>query len=498
MADMGDHCPICLDPMNDLTFTMPCLHKFCYSCLSRWVGLNNKCPLCKTSVTSLIHSIEDDKIFEETKLYSPHREEEEYLDWDPFIWTEARRWANISLNSVRLENSTTVDTSGRPSDGAGNPTSTRPRDSTSTGLGFVPLTPDGGAGAPHLRPLVTWMNSWLLNYYNDETTASVMCGIVMDELCEHAFNSAALTRLLRPLLHTQTDLFVIRLLAEASQCVFPSTARTLRVSTGVQFLDDTEDDTSSDDESSSLATADLTDPEDTAYDDTDDSDDTETTISTDLSVGITTGIDDETRHSLNTQPELSTLPHGSSATNFAAPAESIQQNYPETNMEPLDLTLAHDTESSNENSTTVIALDGANNDRTNTTENTAVSYDDGRADPIVNTTVSSRYQKNEDDIRGVHDADGPPNTDFGSHNTPISVTPTDRKRKRPPSRWNERRSARLRGSPETFNLVSTPSTSNMTQRDSSTTAISHTRLQTTRRGRRRVSGPIVHIPNTRL
>uniref|UniRef100_A0A8C6IYG7 RING-type E3 ubiquitin transferase n=1 Tax=Melopsittacus undulatus TaxID=13146 RepID=A0A8C6IYG7_MELUD len=43
-------CPICLDSLVDVSYVMPCLHQFCYTCILRWVESKPECPLCKWSV----------------------------------------------------------------------------------------------------------------------------------------------------------------------------------------------------------------------------------------------------------------------------------------------------------------------------------------------------------------------------------------------------------------------------------------------------------------
>ncbi|KAI4367855.1 hypothetical protein MLD38_016479 [Melastoma candidum] len=60
-------CPICLSPIDPLqeSFLDRCFHKFCYNCITRWVGVVAKsssmplvsldCPICKTESFSIIH-----------------------------------------------------------------------------------------------------------------------------------------------------------------------------------------------------------------------------------------------------------------------------------------------------------------------------------------------------------------------------------------------------------------------------------------------------------
>ncbi|KAJ8572917.1 hypothetical protein K7X08_009428 [Anisodus acutangulus] len=59
-------CPICLAPVCEESYLDQCFHKFCYSCILRWIKVvtskhssapaSVKCPLCKTENFSIIRS----------------------------------------------------------------------------------------------------------------------------------------------------------------------------------------------------------------------------------------------------------------------------------------------------------------------------------------------------------------------------------------------------------------------------------------------------------
>uniref|UniRef100_A0A663ESU3 RING-type E3 ubiquitin transferase n=1 Tax=Aquila chrysaetos chrysaetos TaxID=223781 RepID=A0A663ESU3_AQUCH len=55
-TDREERCPICLDTWDDAACAMPCLHRFCFSCIRRWTDIKPECPLCKRRVTSIRHS----------------------------------------------------------------------------------------------------------------------------------------------------------------------------------------------------------------------------------------------------------------------------------------------------------------------------------------------------------------------------------------------------------------------------------------------------------
>lgn len=58
--ELEDHCPICLGSWEDISYVMPCLHRFCYQCILRWAETKPKCPLCQRRIQSLLHSVQAD------------------------------------------------------------------------------------------------------------------------------------------------------------------------------------------------------------------------------------------------------------------------------------------------------------------------------------------------------------------------------------------------------------------------------------------------------
>uniref|UniRef100_A0A8V5H4U0 RING-type E3 ubiquitin transferase n=1 Tax=Melopsittacus undulatus TaxID=13146 RepID=A0A8V5H4U0_MELUD len=53
-TELEDRCPICLDSWEEASYVLPCLHQFCYPCITRWVDSKPECPLCKRRVTSIV------------------------------------------------------------------------------------------------------------------------------------------------------------------------------------------------------------------------------------------------------------------------------------------------------------------------------------------------------------------------------------------------------------------------------------------------------------
>lgn len=49
-APLDNICPICLDCCSDITTIDGCKHLFCFSCITSWAKITNKCPLCKIQI----------------------------------------------------------------------------------------------------------------------------------------------------------------------------------------------------------------------------------------------------------------------------------------------------------------------------------------------------------------------------------------------------------------------------------------------------------------
>uniref|UniRef100_A0A8C0UJ47 RING-type E3 ubiquitin transferase n=1 Tax=Cyanistes caeruleus TaxID=156563 RepID=A0A8C0UJ47_CYACU len=42
--------------MKEISYILPCLHQFCYTCILQWAESTPKCPLCKRRILSILHS----------------------------------------------------------------------------------------------------------------------------------------------------------------------------------------------------------------------------------------------------------------------------------------------------------------------------------------------------------------------------------------------------------------------------------------------------------
>lgn len=50
-------CPVCLSRVQERAYTDSCLHEFCYGCIHEWSRTHNKCPVCRTVYTRILHNI---------------------------------------------------------------------------------------------------------------------------------------------------------------------------------------------------------------------------------------------------------------------------------------------------------------------------------------------------------------------------------------------------------------------------------------------------------
>lgn len=56
-TEIDNCCPICLDSWKEISYILPCLHQFCYTCILQWAENTPKCPLCKRRILSILHSV---------------------------------------------------------------------------------------------------------------------------------------------------------------------------------------------------------------------------------------------------------------------------------------------------------------------------------------------------------------------------------------------------------------------------------------------------------
>nr|AAB63316.1 transcriptional protein [Equid alphaherpesvirus 1] len=239
MATVAERCPICLEDPSNYSMALPCLHAFCYVCITRWIRQNPTCPLCKVPVESVVHTIESDSEFKETKVsvdFDYDSEEDEDSFEGQFLAVDSGDApANISAWNGPMA--------------------------------FVPLNANGTAGAPRLQPLVDWLVERLDQLFETPELALVMRNIVMDTLCEHGCNEEELTRQFWPMFHEDTVPFVTDLIIQAELCVASRPILPIARGRGVEYIDSSSSSSSSEEETDSDIEVDpnnLTDPEDTS------------------------------------------------------------------------------------------------------------------------------------------------------------------------------------------------------------------------------------------
>nr|ALL26033.1 ubiquitin E3 ligase ICP0 [Canid alphaherpesvirus 1] len=277
MADEEYNCTICLEPPKNMTVTMSCLHKFCYDCLSEWTKVSNTCPLCKSIIQSMIHSINDDKEFKEIKIVSESIED----STDLLMEENAQRFFNSDEEDANDDDDRPLwgeDYDENYSIYQSEPASSQIQPPSHNSMEQILFR------NPNTRELlIRFSYNRLMVYYEHEGNAEDVTEIIMEFIDEYGLDRDELTELLEPLLQTYTIRFVNSFFTRINLL----SRRPFRISTGVQFLDDDDDDDdensvdSESDSSSSLCTDDLTIPDDTQ---SDISDLDETNISTGQSV----------------------------------------------------------------------------------------------------------------------------------------------------------------------------------------------------------------------
>lgn len=64
-------CSVCLSEYDNKSFLDKCFHAFCYFCILQWSEIVRTCPLCKSSFTSIIHSVKSMDNYQQHFLSKP-------------------------------------------------------------------------------------------------------------------------------------------------------------------------------------------------------------------------------------------------------------------------------------------------------------------------------------------------------------------------------------------------------------------------------------------
>lgn len=55
-------CTICIQEYSNRTFTRPCYHSFCFTCIRHWINIASAiCPICRQEINSLVYNINDEE-----------------------------------------------------------------------------------------------------------------------------------------------------------------------------------------------------------------------------------------------------------------------------------------------------------------------------------------------------------------------------------------------------------------------------------------------------
>jgi hypothetical protein len=99
--DIGDSCLICLGEIIDQTILPKCQHSlFCFDCITKWISIHRRCPLCSTSIEGyIIHSIRSEVDY--IRHHLPMIESQSGKDSSSDAFDPLRLQADLSQNEAR-------------------------------------------------------------------------------------------------------------------------------------------------------------------------------------------------------------------------------------------------------------------------------------------------------------------------------------------------------------------------------------------------------------
>lgn len=75
------NCPICLEEIENYSYTTLCNHIFCLNCIYHWLQSHNTCPMCRFQLYPLAPIQEtDEESLSDFIPYTPPPSEDESLD----------------------------------------------------------------------------------------------------------------------------------------------------------------------------------------------------------------------------------------------------------------------------------------------------------------------------------------------------------------------------------------------------------------------------------
>ena len=96
-------CAICYQQNTNSCFTTHCDHTFCQDCMTKWLLVNNNCPLCRTNLTNSTNDVDDD--YDDDDSFVENRSFEMTIVVPPMLNVPE---SMLRLGLLRAHNLTTV------------------------------------------------------------------------------------------------------------------------------------------------------------------------------------------------------------------------------------------------------------------------------------------------------------------------------------------------------------------------------------------------------
>lgn len=72
--DGQPNCSICLNRVENRSYTNTCLHEFCHQCIVHWSEAHNQCPICRRVYTKIFFNIRGPHDYDEQQVNQPQNE----------------------------------------------------------------------------------------------------------------------------------------------------------------------------------------------------------------------------------------------------------------------------------------------------------------------------------------------------------------------------------------------------------------------------------------
>jgi len=92
-------CPICIGNIQD-KYVTSCNHKFCTSCISRWLCTKQTCPMCRTNIVATETSIEKGSLLATPSSRSHRTGPQDDEVYGRRLFSRTRLWSNRNLDTI--------------------------------------------------------------------------------------------------------------------------------------------------------------------------------------------------------------------------------------------------------------------------------------------------------------------------------------------------------------------------------------------------------------